>query len=114
MVPRKGAEPPKKPQKKPSGKSLNYWMDFYPVNGGDPYYRNVNSPLELVLLIANDERKSLKTRFEAAVAALPYCHAKVSPKPYVPSPDEQRALEDKNRLVIELVEYREISDDDLA
>jgi hypothetical protein len=64
-----------------------------------------------VLLIANDERKALDIRFQAAVAALPYCHAKITPRPYVPSAEEQKVLEDKNRLVVELIEYKEISDD---
>lgn len=108
MPPRK---PPKKAPAEPSKfpKKTQPLLEFYPHRDGDPYYRNVETPLEFLLLTMRDERQPLGMRFAAAMAAAPYCHARVAPKPYLPTPEERRVLEEQNRLTIEIVEFKEIS-----
>jgi hypothetical protein len=112
--------PPRKPHKKAPDdpakwpKKARHLLEFFPVRDGNIYYRNVETPLEFLLLEMRDEGLPHILRHQAAVAAVPYMHPKVANRPYVPSPEEQKRMEDQNRLVIELVEYREISGDDPA
>jgi hypothetical protein len=71
-----------------------------PGGPGDPRYRDVETPLELALLIMKDERLDLGIRFVAMKEAMPYVHSRMATQPYKP-PDHD------GRIFIEVVEFSE-------
>lgn len=87
-----------------------YYIDYFPVEGGDPYYRGNLCPLEMLMRFAHDERNQLKDRIAVAEKCIPYMVAKPSPKPYQPSEEERRQLEESQRLTVEIVDFREVED----
>lgn len=110
--PPKKPEKPERPRQAVARKSMEYWTSFYPVEGSDPYYRNCNSPLDMILRVMNDERKHVMIRYQAALDAAPYMHSRPAPKPYVTTEEERRQLEESKRLVIEIVDFSEIDPED--
>jgi hypothetical protein len=105
-------EKPERPKREPSKKDMAYWTNFFPVNGCDPYYRNCNGPIDLMLRVMNDERKHLSIRYQAALDVAPYLASKPSPRPYAPTEEERRQLEESKRLIIEIVDFSEVDPED--
>jgi hypothetical protein len=66
----------------------------------DPYYANVETPLELALLVLTDSRLDLGIRMVAMKEAFPYIHSRVATQPYKP-PDHD------GRIFVELVKFSE-------
>lgn len=89
----------------------------------DPYYADCIMPLDYLRRRLQDGRTPLEVKDRIAVAISPYFHAQVERKPYIPTADELRLMEEfeewkrrqveaERRTVVEIVEYREIYEDD--
>ncbi len=89
---------------------LDRFRDMYPIEGGDPYYRNLESPLHFAFKLMNDERKSLDIRWEAAQAAMPYLNSRPAPRPYVPTLQEKAEMAERKTLTVKIVEFKEVSE----
>jgi hypothetical protein len=87
-----------------------YYVDYFPVEDGDTYYRGNLCPLEMLLRFAHDERNGLKDRIAVAEKCLPYMVSKAAPRPYMPSEEERRRIEDDRRLIVEIVDFHEVED----
>lgn len=88
-----------------------FYVDYFPIEGGDPYYRGNLCPLEMLLRFAHDERNNLKDRIAVAEKCIPYVVAKPSARPYQPTEEERRQLDESRRLIVEIVDYSEVEGD---
>ena len=61
-----------------------------------------------MLKFIQDGRQSLKDRIAVAGVAAPYIHAKAAARPYQPTEEERRQLDDSRRLVVEIVDFKEV------